>query len=267
MSWLFSQALVVEYSAENCLDGEPSAQLSVMPTAHKFLHNGRTMDASSLSRYGLTCAVLTDGHGEALLMSYLAGFRAKTSVLPVKAKVSTGIVPASGLRWPGSLAKYDQDTRSWKTAPCLLLGDSEEFSATWPNSGMTRTGMSYPRQTLAPASKGNASGLWRTPSATIVDSKSNVTKLTGRTPKDPQVGLADQVVAADRLLWIPPTESSSPLDLDADLLSRGQMNPQWGEWLMGWIIGWTDLKPLGMDKFHQWRQQHSECFLIPQTDF
>ena len=28
----------------------------------------------------------------------------------------------------------------------------------------------------------------------------------------------------------------------------GQLNPPWVEWLMGWPIGWTDLKPLGMDK-------------------
>ena len=27
------------------------------------------------------------------------------------------------------------------------------------------------------------------------------------------------------------------------------LNPDWVEWLMGWPIGWTDLKPLGMDKF------------------
>jgi hypothetical protein len=29
----------------------------------------------------------------------------------------------------------------------------------------------------------------------------------------------------------------------------GQLNPPWVEWLMGWPIGWTDLKPLGTDKF------------------
>jgi len=28
----------------------------------------------------------------------------------------------------------------------------------------------------------------------------------------------------------------------------GQLNPPWVEWLMGWPIGWTDLKPLEMDK-------------------
>jgi len=34
----------------------------------------------------------------------------------------------------------------------------------------------------------------------------------------------------------------------------GQLNPPWVEWLMGWPIGWTDLRPLAMDKFQQWRR-------------
>jgi hypothetical protein len=38
----------------------------------------------------------------------------------------------------------------------------------------------------------------------------------------------------------------------------GQITPNHYEWLMGWIVGWTDLKPLGMDKFQSWRQQHGE---------
>ena len=28
----------------------------------------------------------------------------------------------------------------------------------------------------------------------------------------------------------------------------GKPNPRWTEWLMGWPLGWTDLKPLEMDK-------------------
>jgi DNA (cytosine-5)-methyltransferase 1 len=30
----------------------------------------------------------------------------------------------------------------------------------------------------------------------------------------------------------------------------GKLNPMWVEWLMGWPLGWTDLKPLAMDKSH-----------------
>ena len=38
----------------------------------------------------------------------------------------------------------------------------------------------------------------------------------------------------------------------------GQLNPDWVEWLMGWPIGWTDLKPLAMGRFQLWLQQHGE---------
>ena len=37
--------------------------------------------------------------------------------------------------------------------------------------------------------------------------------------------------------------------------TSGQLNPTWVEWLMGWPLGWTDLKPLAMDKFPCVQQQ------------
>jgi len=39
----------------------------------------------------------------------------------------------------------------------------------------------------------------------------------------------------------------------------GTLNPTWVEWLMGWPLGWTDLKPLEMDKYHKWLEQHGVC--------
>ena len=38
----------------------------------------------------------------------------------------------------------------------------------------------------------------------------------------------------------------------------GKLNPMWVEWLMGWPLEWTDLKPLEMDKSHFVQQQHGE---------
>jgi hypothetical protein len=35
-------------------------------------------------------------------------------------------------------------------------------------------------------------------------------------------------------------------------------NPPALEELMMWPIAWTELKPLGMDKFQQWQQKHGE---------
>ena len=40
--------------------------------------------------------------------------------------------------------------------------------------------------------------------------------------------------------------------------TSGQLNPTWVEWLMGWPLGWTDLKPLGMDKSHFVPPPHGE---------
>jgi hypothetical protein len=34
------------------------------------------------------------------------------------------------------------------------------------------------------------------------------------------------------------------------------INPVWVEWLMGWPLGWTDLKPLETDRFQAWRRSH-----------
>jgi hypothetical protein len=46
-----------------------------------------------------------------------------------------------------------------------------------------------------------------------------------------------------------------------DHWKRGTLNPEWVEWLMGWPIGWTDLKPLGMDKCQLVRPWHGQYFL------
>jgi len=36
----------------------------------------------------------------------------------------------------------------------------------------------------------------------------------------------------------------------------GTINPKWVEWLMGWPIGWTDLRPLGTVGFRSWVTLH-----------
>ena len=41
--------------------------------------------------------------------------------------------------------------------------------------------------------------------------------------------------------------------------TSGQLNPTWVEWLMGWPLGWTDLKPLEMDKSPSVPPQPGDC--------
>jgi hypothetical protein len=72
-----------------------------------------------------------------------------------------------------------------------------------------------------------------------------------------------------RMLWPTPTahnakETNAPSELQRNTptlaaQAGGTLNPTWVEWLMGWPLGWTDLKPLEMDKYQQWLQQHGGC--------
>ena len=140
MSWLFSQALVAEYSGDIFSGGGPCAQLNVMPTAQPFWRNDKPMDCSRFSRFGRTLRLLTEADGEALLTSFQAGFRAKTSVLRDLETASTELAADSGGSSRGSFAKYDPATCSWRTHQSSLLGGWDEFSETWPNWGSMRTG-------------------------------------------------------------------------------------------------------------------------------
>ena len=46
--------------------------------------------------------------------------------------------------------------------------------------------------------------------------------------------------------------------LEDQVAMKGQLNPSWVGWLMGFPIGWTDLKDLGMPKFLEWWRKHGK---------
>jgi hypothetical protein len=79
MSWLFSRALVEEYSEAICSDGEQSVPLNGSNTPQAYCAPDKMTGFSRLSRFGMTYKPLTESRGEELLMSYLAAFHAKTS--------------------------------------------------------------------------------------------------------------------------------------------------------------------------------------------
>lgn len=172
---------------------------------------------------------------------------------------------AYGQRSFDCLAKFDPDTSSWRTFQLSLFGGLDEFSGTWPRSGMTRSGTVFRLPTLAPLTDAIGSGLWPTP----------VRKQGGTSEqclKGAAVGLyhmtLDRAVAlALQGKWPTPTAmdchvaesfetwsarvertgySHVPLRLAAKALDihsvYGHLNPTWVEWLMGYPINWTALK-------------------------
>lgn len=83
--------------------------------------------------------------------------------------------------------------------------------------------------------------LWRTPSASLIDPKPEGTKLTGRTPQDPQIGIADQVMATE---WpTPRANRHGAPDSHGKSPIRGSLNPRWVSQLMGFPTDWLDSPP------------------------
>ena len=266
MSWLYSQALVEEYLGENFSDGEQSALSNGNPIQLAYLSQDKMTDFSRLSRFGMTFKPLTENHGKELLTLYLAAFHAKTSQQLEKAQELTEIDPECGEKWRGSFTKYDLDSRLWKTHQCSLLGGLEPYSEIWPRWGLMRDGECWEQQTLELTIRGIGSGLspngvdsFHTPNTTGLDGGSNSRKALRKkmnqwpTPVTRDYKDTGTKEAMTRQM----NKRQSPglaLVIGAEI--GGKLNPTWTEWLMGWPLEWTELKPLETDKFRQWQQQH-----------
>lgn len=239
MSFIYSRALV-EASLPDSFSGAGAyVQLNLNHMPKPCLLHDKTTERFPLSRYGMTCEPLTEGHGEALLTWWREDFLARTSAQLEPAQGLMASEADSGAKWRGSFAKYNQEESNWKTVQCSLLGDSEEFSETWPRWGSMRNGVSYLRPIPALPICVNEFGLWQkemwpTPcaSASKGSSPASLTRKDGKNRSKDRIDHA--VMASD----------------------GGQLNPEWIEWLMGWPIGHTELKPLETDKFQEWLQQH-----------
>ncbi len=280
MSWLYSQALVAEYSPESCSDGEPSVQSNGSPTQLAYLPPDRMTAFSRLSRFGMTFKPLTAIRGAELLMSYLAAFRAKTSALPERAQASQASAAECGDTWRGSLARFDPDTSLWKTVQHSLLEDSESCSVIWPRSGMTANGQCWELPTSERRTSATGSGLWvPTPCATdakpFTGGELYTTKTGTVRAMRPDGKSSNRGLAATVQTWATPvardyrhpgrsrlertgSKAGDPLPQQVG----GALNPTWVEWLMGWPLGWTDLKPLEMDKCQPAPQQRGECLPV-----
>ena len=226
MSWLYSQALVAEYSAENSLDGEQSAPLNGSHTQQAYCAPDKMTGFSKLSRYGMTYKPLTESRGEELLTSYLAGFHAKTSAQRVRAQGLMESAAGCGKKWHASFARYDPDSCSWKTAQCSLLGDSEEFLETWPQWGLMRDGECWEQTPLDLLITEPEFGWLPTP---VVSDSSGAGRDGPRKGTHSISNWKDYLSKHYRMAY-PPVNAT--------------------EYMMGWPLGWTDLKPLEMDRSH-----------------
>jgi len=168
MSWHFSLALVEEYSVANCSDGKLSALLNLIHMPEPFLPPGKTTRRSKHSQYGTTFVLLTEDRGEELLTWFREASPAKTSVSQEKGKVSQEPKADCGENLPGSFAKLDPLTSSWKIHQCLLFEGLETSLEIWPYQGIMQDGECLELMTLERHTSEIEYGLWLTPRASDI---------------------------------------------------------------------------------------------------
>ena len=140
-----------------------------------------------------------------------------------------------------SFAKWDRRSRSWRTYPALFdMTISAKSSETWQRQGSMRNGELSQREALAPHISEDDSGLWPTPTATDWKGFKCSEKWKVRLTSGPGLRLNHWLYLSGR----------------SDLAHSAKFR----ETIMGWPIGWTDLKPLATDKCRlawPWHGNHS----------
>lgn len=285
MSWLYSRALVEEFSRADCLAGALSVPLNSTPTPQAYLWHVKTTATWNRFPSATTLESLTDDYGADLLTWFRADFLAKTSpksaVMP---KELTESKADSGAIWRGLYQTCTPDLFSSKTPLSSSGAGLSESLETFPQWGMLQSGVLSERMTPALPTAEKESGLWATPSARDWKDTPGMSRVRekGRHRIDQ---LPRQVYASldGSQSFIPPTATETETALSVDVITQiadvpGQpwrnantpigggsategpssalLNPEWVEWLMGWPIGWTALTPLAMDRFRQWQDSH-----------
>lgn len=224
-----------EESSAECYSDIPASVLSRLSlTAAESSYKDSATESFQNSPSGTTCGLSTGGRGEEKSTVSAEVSPAKTSQRQAKERASMEREAGYGASSRVLLAKYDRDTRLWKTLQCSFLGDSGECLETFPKSGIMRGGLLWELTMLEPRTGESVSGYWRIPTPLASDGKNYKV----RHLRNSKFGARIRSVP----YWI---------------LKNYNMRctPKMTEWLMGYPISWTDSAPLATDKFRSWQQQ------------
>jgi len=245
MSFVYLPERVVDQSPRSgCSDGTPSATSSGTNTASKSCKPESETACLTMPPYGTTLEHSTGDPGaDAWILSQRVS-RASRSVSPAseRARMTNGTCGPIQFE---SYAKYNRDTHSWRTSQACLFQDTlARFSETWPRAGTILGGAAYRRQRWERRIAEIGCGLWPTPNKTVVLAPPGKDELKHweKRKRDFRMGL-----------------SNFNPGLKLEMAVGGFPNPTWVEWLMGWPLGWTNLKPLAMDRFRKWLRKHGSC--------
>ena len=245
MSWLFSRALVAEYSAGTCSDGARSALLNGSHTPQAFLPPDRMTDFSRHSRFGMTFAPLMEGRGAELLTWFLEVSRARTFRLPAKGLGWTGKEADFGKRWRGLFLKFNRATCWWRTHQCLFQEDLPRYSLTLPQWGLMLDGELLEQVTLVRPMSAKGCGLLDSTPTKVMPVETDLTPDRIR------------ILPSGRPRKLSKNGTDGSMNWAQLMLHKGLIpTPELCEYYMGWPIGATGLQPLGTARFQEWLQRH-----------
>lgn len=226
MSYTYLQDQGEESSAECFADIARSAPSRSIPTAGKSYSNDNGMESFLGSPCGTMCEPSMARNGKEKPTWSLVDSHALTSRQPEKGQGSKAKKADSGVRWHASSAKWDRDTSSWKTHPCLFNEVLPWSSVILPRWGMLRDGELLERMPPDTLTEGKGSGS-SLPTPSGVNGGNNHT-----------MGRVDE--------W---GGSSNPL---RGTVIGSMCSPEFEELVMGWPVTWTELTPLETDRFRAW---------------
>jgi hypothetical protein len=258
----YSPAQAEASSPDAILVGELSAQWSSIGTAKRSWSRDKTTGVLSHSPSGMTFGLSTESHGEALLMSFRAGFRVRTSPRLAAAKALMAPAPDSGRRWPELSVRFDLESRSWRTHQTLFPEDLPECSVILPRSGMMRRGVCSERSQLAHGIDESGCG-FLLPTLTKCGNynRKGLTKQSGDGLHTalcmmPTLTRSDAKRGGGRRAR---ARSQGPNLSESIGGHPGPLNPTWCEWFMGWPMGWTELKRSATARFRSAQLKHFDC--------
>lgn len=240
MSWHCSLAVVEAFSDRGCLDAESCAQLKYPRIGESCFYGDKRKATSERSLFGMMCGPSTAARGVTQWMSSLAETHARINPACIRtestenthsrlAKSSCALSARSGP--PGSSARIlGPNERTPHAVPIGLPGG-------WK-------GWATPRRVLK-----SGRVVW----ALTIDALGCSCSPGYPTPiastGGPDLTMGNRPGTGGNKL-------ATKLAIEGE---DGPPNPEFLEQLMGWPIGWTDMRPLAKAKFQQWCERHGSC--------
>ncbi len=240
-------------SSAACFSDIPLSVRSKLNRTHgASCSNGNETDSSLSSPFGMTLQRSMGVPGGGTLMWYVGDSPVRTYQPPDMGVECEGAHGAdSGPSKPGSLAKYSPASYSWKTAQCLLAGGLTVYSETFPAWGTMRDGECYP--VTMPVALSIEIGYGLLPAPRKSNGKDYLGVLRRKETWATTSTLGPFLIG----LW----KNWTGREYAGATRLKITCHPTFCEYLMGWPLEWTQLKPLATDRFQRWLRSHGRYCL------